>query len=339
MNGVNQMRKVKIVKLCAVALTAALLGTLLASCGSNDVSKERVIIYSSSESFRNERFQGMLDAKFPEYEIVIESIPTGENVAKILAEGQDTECDILFDIEQSFMDKLVGKDILADVSEYDTSMYVDDFQPKSNEYLPWSRFSACIALNLDIFREKNLDKPQSWEDLLKPEYKGLISMPNPKTSGTGYVFLKFLVNKMGEENAFDYFDALAGNVLQFTSSGAGPTNTLLRGEAAIGLGMTYQVAAEIEKGANFEIVFFEGGAPHSSTANAIIRKSADRTAVQEVMQYIYGDVLEADNIEFMPEHGLKVSKNTNPYFPQVHYGDMGENTTEEKDRLIAKWKY
>lgn len=333
------MRKLQFKKLFAIVLSVALMNTLFTSCGGTQAEKERVIIYSSSESFRNERFQGMLDDRFPDYEIVIESIPTGENVAKILAEGQDTECDILFDIEQSFMNKLLDKDILADVSGYDMSMYMDDFQPESKEYLSWSRFSACIALNADVLQQRNLEKPKTWEDLLNPAYKGLISMPNPKTSGTGYVYLKFLVNQMGEEKAYQYFDSLAQNVLQFTSSGAGPTNALLKGEVAIGLGMTYQVAAEIEKGADFEILFFDGGAPHSSTANAIIKKSADRKAVQEVMQFFYSDILDVDNIEFMPEHGLKVSKNENPHFPQVVYGDMGVNTTEEKDRLIEKWKY
>jgi iron(III) transport system substrate-binding protein len=281
----------------------------------------------------------MLNERFPDYDIVIEYIPTGENVARVLNEGQNTECDILFDIEQNFMNKLLNRDILADVGSYDTSMFVDDFQPQSNEYLPWSRFSACIGLNLDVLKQRGLDEPSTWEDLLKGEYKNLLSMPSPKTSGTGYIFLKFLANKLGEDEAFGYFDFLAANVLQFTASGAGPTNALLQGEVAIGLGMTYQMAAEIEKGANLKIIFFEGGAPHSSTANGIIKKSAERACVKEVMAFIYDEILEVDNMEFMPEHGLKISKNNNPYFPAVIYGDMGENSLEQKEKLLARWKY
>ena len=61
-------------------------------------------------------------------------------------------------------------------------------------------------------------------------YAGVVSMPNPKTSGTGYNFLKSLVNAWGEDAAFDYFDALAENVYQFTSSGSGPVNALVQGE-------------------------------------------------------------------------------------------------------------
>jgi len=300
---------------------------------------ERVVIFSSSEADRNVRFQEMLDHKFPDYDIIIESIPTGENVAKILAEGQQSECDIMFDIEQSFLNKLLGKGILADLSSYDTSMFLNDFQPESKEYLPWSRFSASITLNTDVLQQRNLTEPKTWDDLLKPEYKGLISMPSPLTSGTGYIYLKFLVNKLGEDEAFAYFDQLSQNVLQFTASGAGPTNALLKNEVAIGLGMTYQAAFEIERGAPLKITFFAGGAPHSSTACAIIAKSAERKAVQEVMEYFYDEILTVDNREFMPEHGLKAAKNNNPYFPQVIYGDMSNNTTQEQERLVGKWKY
>ena len=323
----------------SILLTCSLFFTGCSVFSTPSKAHEKVVIYSSSESFRNERFQGMLNERFPDYDIVIEYIPTGENVARILNEGQSSECDILFDIEQNFMNKLLNKGILADVSSYDTSMFLDDFQPQSKEYLPWSRFSACIGLNLDVLSQRGLAEPAAWDDLLKPEYKNLISMPSPKTSGTGYVFLKFLANRLGEDEAFAYFDQLAVNVLQFTASGAGPANALLQGEAAIGLGMTYQIAAEIEKGANLKIIFFAGGAPHSSTANGISKKSADRACVKAVMEYIYGEILAVDNREFMPEHGLKDSHNNNPYFPAVIYGDMGENSQEIKEKLIARWKY
>ena len=58
-------------------------------------------------------------------------------------------------------------------------------------------------------------------------------MPNPRSSGTGYNFLKSLVNAWGEDEAFAYFDRLAENVYQFTSSGSGPVNALVQGEADV----------------------------------------------------------------------------------------------------------
>ena len=55
----------------------------------------------------------------------------------------------------------------------------------------------------------------------------MISMPNPKSSGTGYMFCKALVNEWGEEKALEYFDKLSENILSYTSSGSGPINALI----------------------------------------------------------------------------------------------------------------
>ena len=65
------------------------------------------------------------------------------------------------------------------------------------------------------------------------------------------MFLKALVNSMGEEEAFAYFDKLSENILQFTSSGSGPVNSLVSGEAVIALGMTPQAVTQINEGVNF----------------------------------------------------------------------------------------
>ena len=95
--------------------------------------------------------------------------------------------------------------------------------------------------------------PAGYEDLLKPEYKGLVIMPNPKSSGTGYMFVKALVVSMGEEEALAYFDQLNENIIEYTSSGSGPINRLIQKEAAIGLGMTSQAVNANQEGGDFEI--------------------------------------------------------------------------------------
>lgn len=81
-------------------------------------------------------------------------------------------------------------------------------------------------MDTEALAAKNLPAPASYDDLLKPEYKGLISMPSPKSSSTGYIFLLNMVNERGEEAAFAYFDQLAENMSGqgFTTSGSGPVH-------------------------------------------------------------------------------------------------------------------
>ncbi len=46
-------------------------------------------------------------------------------------------------------------------------------------------FVDAVCFNEAVAKQLNLPKPQSWEDLTNPVYKGHIAMPNPASSGTG----------------------------------------------------------------------------------------------------------------------------------------------------------
>ena len=86
--------------LCVLASAACLCGLLSGCSGGN---KEKVVIYSSAEDFRNEHLQTRLEEQFPDYEIVVEYQSTGSNAARLKAEGTSTECDIIFDLETGYM--------------------------------------------------------------------------------------------------------------------------------------------------------------------------------------------------------------------------------------------
>ncbi len=311
-------------------------GILLTSC-SND-KRPSVMIYSTAESFRNEMFQEELDKKFPEYNITIQYIPTGNCAARLKAEGTDIEADIIFESEYTYAEEL--KDLFYDLSDYDFSKYLDEMVPEHKKYATSIRYSGAIIVNEDVLREKGLEEPTSYEDLLDPKYKGLVSMPSPKASGTGYMFLKNLVNVMGEEEAFAYFDKLTYNILQYTSSGSGPVNALVQGEAAIGLGMTFQAVQEINKGANLKILFFEEGAPWTTSVFAIVNGHQDKEGVQEVFCYFFDELVQKDKEMFLPEHIYKDQNTVVENYPtNIVYGDMSNNTAEERLRLLRQWIY
>ncbi len=311
--------------------------TILGGCGKSN-NENKVVIYSSAEDYRNEYFQKRLNEQFPDYEIVIEYMPSGNQAAKIQAEGTDTEADILYDIDYGYIELL--EPYLADLSDYDQSIFMEDARSESGKYLPEYRNGGAIIINMDLLKEKGLEEPTCYEDLLGDEWKGLVSMPNPKSSGTGYMFLKSLVNAWGEDEAFKYFDKLSNNILQFTSSGSGPVNALVQGEAVVGLGMTAQAVAEINEGANLKIVFFEEGSPNMVYGYGIIDGKQDRQCVKEVFDFFYNTLVDEDKELFAPEQ-IYIDKtfSVENYPENIPYSDMSNNTTEEKERLLEKWNY
>ncbi len=331
-------------------LLAAVLILGLAACGSADKQNNtannttepeennKVVIYSGAEEYRNEYFLKRLKEQFPDYDITIEYMPTGNLAAKLAAEGTDTDMDIFYDLDFSYAGLV--EQYLADLSSYDQSIYVDDCKIEKAHYLAATRNGGAIIVNPKVLQEKNLTEPTCYDDLLKPEYKGLISMPSPKSSGTGYMFVKCLVNAWGEEKAFKYFDGLAENILQFTSSGSGPVNALVQGEAAIGLGMTAQAVTAINEGADLKILFFEEGSPYSLYGYAIPEGKQTRKAVKEVFDFFYSTLVMEDKELYYPEKVFVNQENKIKNYPtNIKYADMSNNTTEEKTRLLENWAY
>jgi iron(III) transport system substrate-binding protein len=284
--------------------------------------------------------QELLKQQFPTYNITVQVLSTGNHAAKIKAEAQETEADITLNLETGHLESL--KDVLADLSSYDASDFLDDLVPADRTYLPWDKSSGAIVINREKLTAIGLPVPASYEDLLKSEYKGLISMPNPKSSGTGYMFLVSLINAWGEDRAFAYFDSLSENILQFTTSGSGPVNALIQGEVAVGLGMTLTATQAINsRGVPLEMLFFAEGAPSITTGMGIIKGKENRPAVKEVFTFAMTKLVKDDKELYCPEAIFKNQPNNIPNYPRnIPYADMtGVYDIALKERLLAEWKY
>lgn len=331
------MKKSVFTKASALLLVVALLLALMATgCGAK---KEKVLIYTSVEDYVIEDMNKRLGEEFPNYDITVEYVSTGNHAAKLLTEGKNSECDISYDLEYAYMEQLARAGVLADLSAYDRSIYVED-TVASDYYLVQCRVGGAVILNTEVLAEKNLAEPTSYEDLLKPEYKDLVSMANPKSSGTGYMFYKSLVNAWGQEKALTYFDSLAENVLQFTSSGSGPVNALLQKEVAVGFGMTSQAVTQINEGSPLKVVYFEEGSPFTMYGQGIIAGKEERACVKEVFDFLVKTYSYELNEKFFPEQMFKDKTFKMENYPEnIKYADMKDNTIEAKEALLAVWKY
>lgn len=323
----------KLAFVCALTM----LITALSGCGGNQ-KREKITIWTSGEDYKNENYLTQCQEKFPNYDITLEYMTSSSMAAKVIEEGANCSCDIILSEEYGYLDKC--QDYLVELTDFDFSVFMDEIVPDSRKYTPEVKNGGCIIINPKVLEEHQLPVPASYEDLLNPAYKGLISMPSPTSSGTGYMFLRQLVNEWGEDKAFEYFEKFSENVLQYTSSGSGPVNALIQGEAAIGLGMTSQAVTEINQGVDLQIVFFPEGSPYSMYGNAVLSKSADRPCVMEVFQYLATDLCKDNNQKFFPDQVFKDFKPEIEGFPQnIHYGDMSNDTLAEKERLQAKWSF
>ena len=323
-------------KWISILVITSLLACCLSGCGG---SKETVVIYTSLEDYRLEYLNARLAEEFPQYNIIVEYMTTGNHAARLLAEGVHTEGQIILNLEYCYLQQLDEAGILADLSDYDKSAFMEEIVVSEN-FIPFNRNGGCIILNTELLKSYNLPEPTCYADLLKPEYKNLISMPSPKSSGTGYMFLKALVNEWGEETALTYFDALTENILQYTSSGAGPLNAVLQGEVAIGLGMTAPSVTQLNEGRPIKILCFEEGSPYSMYGQSIIRGQENNPAVRDVFDYLVNEFTYENNELFFPEKIFRDKDYTIENYPNpIVYADMSGDTTDEKNRLLDLWDH
>lgn len=299
-------------------------------------NKDRIVIYTSMEEERNQVLKEQLKEEFPDKDIVVQYMATGNSAAKIKNEGVNVEADIVLDLETAHMVNV--QDNFADLSDFDDSIYLDGVNT-SDKYLTWAKQSMSVVIDRDYFNEYNLEVPRTYDDLLKDEYKDLIAMPDPKTSGTGYAFYLNVVNIKGEEGAIEYFKELKDNLREFTTSGSGPTNLLKQGEIAIALGMTAQGVSAINEGYNFEIVELESGSPYNTTSCGIIKGRETEEGVMEVFTWLINDFGRYDKENHMPDVILKDQDNKMENYPEnLKDADMtGIDSVEVKEKLTEKW--
>lgn len=297
----------------------------------------QVVIYTSMEENRNKALKEQLAEKFPDKDIVVQYLSTGNSAAKIKNEGTNVEADIVLDLETAHMVEL--EENFADLSSFDTSIYLDGVN-KSNRYLTWTKYTMALVIDKNYFDKHNLSVPKTYDDLLKSEYRNLIAIPDPKTSGTGYAFYLNVVNIMGEDKAIEYFKKLKNNLREFTTSGSGPTNLLKQGEIAIAMGMTSQGVEAINEGYNFKIVSLKTGAPYNTTSFGIIKGRENKENVREVFEWLMNDFGKYDKEYFLPDKILKNQEVKVKNYPtNLKDAKMdGIDSVSVKQDLISRWE-
>ena len=327
-------------KIISILLIISLCLVSLSGCASKKKERETIVIYSAANTKRLENMQQKLSEKYPDYDFVVEYLGTSKLAAKLMAEGTDTDIDIIHDLSYTNMNKLSEMGYLADLSWVDYSIYFDDGNPASKDYVIECKVSGAVAINTKLFEEKGLTEPTCWDDLLKPEFKGLVSMSDPKSSSAGYMFVKMLANVWGEEKCLNYFDKLMDNIAQLQSGGNGPCNALIAEEAAVGLVMTSNAAEAITAGDPLKILFFEEGAPAAYYGQSIVKGKDERPIVKEVFEYLIKEFRIEEMTLFPGEPVIKGAYQNMENMPEeIPWGDMSNDTLDAKEALLEKWTH
>lgn len=144
-------------------------------------------------------------------------------------------------------------------------------------------YNEVLGFVLDdrFFDERNIEKPETWDDLLKPEFENQIMVANPGSSGTAFLFLSGMVQARGEEDGLNYMLKFDNSVKQYTKSGSAPAMSAGLGEAAIGITFMHNGLRHIEEGfENISVVPPADGTWYSTAAVGIIEGAPELEAAK-----------------------------------------------------------
>ena len=127
-------------------------------------------------------------------------LSTGEVQAKIEEENGNPSADVWFGGTTDPYNVVAAEGLLEAYSAENASHLLDAQYRDADGY--WYGIYKGILgfmVNRDELARMNLEAPQDWDDLLKPEYQGLIWLSNYNTAGTAKLVINTMIQKKGHD--------------------------------------------------------------------------------------------------------------------------------------------
>jgi len=119
--------------------------------------------------------------------------------------------------------------------------------------------SFGILYNKALLRRLRLPTPEVWDDLADPRFFGLVSLADPRYSGSMRMMFEIILQGYGWEKGFDLIIRMGANVPSFVHNASQAARDVTLGEAVCGLAIDFYAWAEIEEGGRDEMGFVMPG--------------------------------------------------------------------------------
>jgi len=274
---------------------------------------------------------------------------SGEAIAQILAEKANPKTDVWFGGTGDPHLQAAEQNLTLEYKS-PTLPKLHDWaqqQAKQSGYKTVGIYSGPLGFgyNTELLAKKKLAIPKTWNDLLKPEYKGEIQSANPSSSGTAYTMIATLVQLMGEDKAFDYLKALHRNVSQYTRSGTGPIKAVARGETAVSISFVHDGPGEKMQGFAVETLTPSDGTGAEIGSMSLIKGARNLEAAKRFYDWALtpsAQEMAAAAKQFqLPSHTAARVDPRVPDFKKIKfisYDYAKYGSSAERRRLIARWE-
>ena len=260
-----------------------------------------LVVYGSCE----EDYLAAACAHFEELygiKVQYQRLSTGEVQAKIEEENGNPSADVWFGGTTDPYN-VVAAEGLLEAYEAENASHLLGSQYRDPDGYWYGIYKGILGfmVNKDELARMNLEAPADWQDLLKPEYKGLIWLSNYNTAGTAKLVINTMIQKYGHDEGIQYLVDLDKNIKVYTKSGSGPSKNVGTGECVIGIGFLHDGITQIVDNGyeNVQLIIPSSGTSFEIGATAIFKGAKHPNAAKLWVEY----ALSPECVELAAKNG------------------------------------
>ena len=217
------------------------------------------------------------------------SLSSGEVLSKLRAEGGTPSADLWFGggIDAFMAAKEDG--LLEQVNFEAAAELADLYKDSENYWFSKGMTVVGFLVNNTLMGELELEAPTCWADLVKAEYEGEVIMSNPAVSGTNYSVVNALLQTLGEEEGWKYFEGLNNNISYYGKRGSDPLNKVMADEFAIGISYIDDTVFEAIGEMDISVVYPTDGMPWVPEGVAVFKNAENVDAAKYFVEWLFSN--------------------------------------------------
>lgn len=329
-------------KTMCTGLAAACLA--LSSAVGSVLADTNLTVYTAVEAEDLKKYAARFNEDHPDIKIKWVRDSTGIVTAKLLAEKDNPQADVIWGLAATSLLLMKGEDMLEPYAPAGLEKLDAKFRDKADPpyWVGMDAWVAAICVNTVEAEKNNLPMPASWSDLTKPEYKGHLAMPNPNSSGTGFLDVSSWLQMFGEEEGWKFMGALHENINHYTHSGSKPCKQAASGEVSIGISFAFRGAKSKAQGAPLEIVIPSEGIGWDMEATAIVKGTDNMDAAKTLVDWSVSEKANQMYNEGYAVIGIQALAQPVEHFPDNIPQAMIDNDFEwaasNRKRILEEWQ-
>jgi iron(III) transport system substrate-binding protein len=263
-------------KQAMLVVLAACLGIGVSATHAAD---DKVVVYSAAP-------QELVDKVVPAFEkaaglkVELVKAGAGELINRVKAEKGRKAADVVWSVGGEVLQ--ANPDLFAPYTPKEADKIVAEVR-STGKWTPFTVVATAFSVNTQQLAEAQ--RPKTWTDLAKPEYKGKISIARLDKSSSSYIQLAALLQIYGLDKGWALYGKIMDNTQLASSSGAVP-KFVNDGEAAIGVN-NEDVALRFKNGGGpVDVIYPADGTTAQADGMALLATPQNEKGAKQFMDFV-----------------------------------------------------